>query len=257
MTPLSREIGETPVERGTLALWYLAQAGFCIKTSTGTRLFLDPYLSDCCNRMFGFKRMIPPVIAAEELQADVLVSTHSHADHLDPDALGAIAAHPATRFVGSRDCESVYAEHGIAGDRVTLLAPGESVKLGDVAIRATYADHGDLAPDAIGVLITAEGLTVYDVGDSALRPEETLRSIDRPVDVMIAPINGAFGNLDAAEACELAAIVRPRLLIASHFWMFVEHGGDPARFLEEARGLPGGIEAIVMAPGERVVVRQG
>jgi L-ascorbate 6-phosphate lactonase len=254
MTSLAREIRDTHVEPGTLAIWYLAQAGFGLKTSAGKLVYLDPYLSDCCNRIFGFKRMIPAVIGADELEADVLISTHSHADHLDPDALAAIAAHPSTRFVGSLDCESVYAEHGVSRERCTLLRPGAAAAFGEVTVRATYADHGELAPDAIGVVIVAEGITVYDVGDSAFRPDDTVPSLDRPVDVMIAPINGAFGNLDAEGACRLAAAIRPRLLIASHFWMFVEHGGDPARFLEEARNLPDGTSALVMAPGEKLVI---
>jgi L-ascorbate 6-phosphate lactonase len=255
MTALAREIRDTSVAAETLTIWYLAQAGFCLKTSAGTLLYLDPYLSDCCHRLFGFKRMIPAVITADELAADVLVSTHAHADHLDPDALAAIAAHSATRFVGSLDCERVYAAHGVARERCTLLRPGETAACGELTIRGTYADHGDLAPDAIGVLIMAEGLTVYDVGDSAFRPDNILPSLDRSVDVMIAPINGAFGNLNAEEACRLAAAIRPRLLIASHYGMFVEHGGDPARFLEVARSLPDGISARVMAPGEKLVVR--
>jgi len=74
---------------------------------------------------------------------------------------------------------------------------------------------------------------------------------------MIAPINGAFGNLDADEACRLAEAVRPELLIASHFWMFVEHGGNPARFLAEAESLPPPTQAVVPAPGETLVIRRG
>ncbi|HOS93603.1 MAG TPA: MBL fold metallo-hydrolase [Armatimonadota bacterium] len=255
MTALALEIRDTIVEPRTLAIWYLAQAGFCIKTSMGTRVVIDAYLSDYCGREFGFKRMIPAVIAPDDLRADVLISTHSHGDHLDPDALEAFAAHPATQFIGSADCESVYVERGVAPDRYTLLRPGDETVIRDVAVRATYADHGELCPEAIGVTIAAEGLRIYNVGDSALRPEEMLRTVEGPVDVMIAPINGAFGNLDAFEACQLGARVRPRLLIAAHFWMFIEHGGDPGRFLEEARNLPAGIEALVMAPGEQRVVR--
>lgn len=255
MTPLAQEIRSAQVAAGTLALWYLAQAGFCLKTSRGTTVFLDPYLSDCCHCLFGFKRMTPAVIAAEELDADLLVSTHAHADHLDPDALDVAAKRPGTRFVGAADCEGAYLERGLEPDRFTILRPGQAITESDVTIRATYADHGALAPEAIGVVIEADGLRVYDVGDSAFRPEAILPTLAGPVDVMIAPINGAFGNLDAREACQLAALVRPRLLIASHFWMFVEHGGDPARFLAEARGLPEGISAAVMAPGEKLVIR--
>ena len=70
---------------------------------------------------------------------------------------------------------------------------------------------------------------------------------------MIAPINGAFGNMNSAEACRLAGIVKPEILIPAHFWMFVEHNGDPAEFLEEAKKMPAGIKSLVMAPGEKFV----
>jgi L-ascorbate 6-phosphate lactonase len=251
---LADRIASTTVEPGSLALFYLAQAGFAMKTSRGTVAYLDPYLSDCCERCFGFRRMIPPVILPDELAPDVVISTHSHYDHLDIDALPLFARNERTRFVGSPDCAPLYAEAGLPPERTTILAEGESSTFADLSLRAVYADHGDLAPDAVGLVIEAEGLTVYDVGDSAYRPERILASLATPVDVMIAPINGAFGNLDAEEACRLGEVVKPKLLIASHFWMFVEHGGDPARFLSAAEALPPPTQAVVPAPGETFVV---
>jgi len=254
---LSKRIRETEVGPGEVALFYLAQAGFCLKTSLGTVAYLDPYLTDFCERMFGFRRMIPPVIAPDEVEADLLLSTHSHADHLDPDAVAVIARNPRTHFVGSPDCAAVYDDLGLARDRYTILAAGERATFHDIMVRATYADHGDLAPEAIGLLLAVDGLTIYDVGDSGLLPERIVPSLGLPVDVMIAPINGRFGNLDARDACVLAETIRPRLLIASHFWMFVEHGGDPALFLEEARALPPDITSLVLAPGELLRVQGG
>jgi L-ascorbate 6-phosphate lactonase len=253
---LADRIQAVTVPEGSLALFYLAQAGFALKTSRGTVTYLDPYLSDCCERCFGFRRMIPAAIAPEELAPDAVVSTHSHFDHLDIDALPVLARGGPTHFVGSPDCAPLYAEAGLTPERYTILAEGQSTAVGDVSLRAVYADHGDLAPDAVGVVLEAEGLAVYDVGDSAYRPECILASLGGPVDVMIAPINGAFGNLNPEEACRLAEGVGPRLLIASHFWMFVEHGGDPARFLSGAEALAPHTGAAVPAPGETLVVRK-
>lgn len=72
---------------------------------------------------------------------------------------------------------------------------------------------------------------------------------------MIAPINGAFGNMNSAEACRLAGIVKPGILIPVHFWMFAEQNGDPAEFMEEAKKLPAGIKPFIMAPGEKFIYR--
>jgi len=253
---LADRLGATVVPENSLALFYLAQAGFALKTSRGTIAYLDPYFSDCCERCFGFRRMIPALIAPDDLVPAIVASTHSHFDHFDIDALPLLARERHTHFVGSPDCAEVYAQAGLAPGRATILSEGEATTIGDVRLRAVYADHGDLAPEAIGLVVETEGLTVYDVGDSAYRPERILTSLGGPVDVMIAPINGAFGNLDADEACRLAEVVRPRLVIASHFWMFVEHGGDPAGFLAAAEDLAPEIAAMVLAPGETLLVRK-
>ena len=252
MTPAER-IRRRSVAPGQVALYHLGQAGFCLKTSAGTLIHLDAYLSDCCHRLFGFKRMSPPPVTPNEPAPDLVASTHAHADHLDPEALPLFARRPQTRFVGAPDCGPVYASAGIGPERTVLLEPGAATRVADVELRAVDADHGDLAPEAIGLCVTTGGITVYHTGDTGYAPERICPSLPGPVEVMIAPINGEFGNLNAEEACRLAAQVRPRVLIACHFWMFVEHGGDPRSFLAAAPHLAPGVTAVVMAPGEELL----
>jgi L-ascorbate 6-phosphate lactonase len=251
---LAQLIRETEVAAGHLAVFYLAQAGFCFKDARHRIVAVDPYLSDACNRLFGFRRIIPSVITPGALDADIVASTHAHADHLDPDATPILARNTRTHFLGAPDCEETYRDIGIPPARYSILRRAESATVKGIGMRAVFADHGELAPDAIGLLIDFDGVKVYDVGDSAYAPDEIMRSLNSAVDIMISPINGRFGNMDAEQTCRLAAVVRPKVLIASHFWMFIEHGGDPARFLEEAKALPAGIEAVVMAPGEMLVL---
>ena len=232
----------------SLTLFHLGQAGFLLTSATGKTVCVDPYLSDCCERLFGFKRLVPAPLATHELRTDFLVATHAHADHLDPDLLEVMKMRPETRFVGAPDCRKAF------GDNATILAAGESATIDGVGFRAVYADHGDLAPDAVGFLITLDGVTIYHTGDTAYRPEKTLASLGAvKVDIMIAPINPAFGNLGHKNAVKLAAQVKPRTLVGCHFGMFAEHGGDPAAFLACARSV---VDAVVMAPGERMVYNQ-
>ena len=252
---LAERIAATHPNPGELAVFYLAQAGFYFKTAAGRTVCVDPYLGDCCERLFRFKRMVPAPMAMDELKTDVLVATHSHNDHLDPDLLDCVKRQSGTRFIGSPDCRPVYQAAGIADERVTLLATGESAALNGVAYRAVYADHGELAPDAVGVLMTLDGLTVYDTGDTGYCPDKIMDSLgDVAIDILIAPINPAFGNLGHENAVRLAARIRPRVVIGSHFGMFIEHGGDPGAFLEFAKQtLPGTVTPVIMAPGERLI----
>jgi L-ascorbate 6-phosphate lactonase len=252
---LSEKIKSTKVNKGEIALFYLAQAGFLIKTASHKTYVIDAYLSDSAERIFNFKRMIPSVISPEEIDADLYLSTHSHVDHLDPDALPVIAKNKKTFFIGSTDCEELYVQNNIPKERYHVLKLNDEWKDKEITIKAVYADHGDLAPDAIGMLIDIEGIKIYHAGDTCYSPDKIMASINSDVDIMIAPINGQYGNLNALETCKLAVLIMPKIVIASHFWMFLQHVsagglGDPTTFLKESENLPKEIKAMVMSPGE-------
>ena len=242
-------------ETNELLMWYLGQAGFMFKTSNGKLIAIDLYLSDAAERLFGFKRMIPAVIDPDDLKVDYYLSTHSHVDHLDIDVIATVAGCNKTFFIGSPDCETVYHQHGIPHDRYSILKNGDRFETADFTVRAIYADHGDLAPDAVGLLVETEGIKIFHTGDTAYAPEKIAASLNTDIDILIAPINAQYGNLSAREACQLANILKPKMLIACHFWMFVEHVGDdgcgdPATFIKEAESLPKSIKSMVMATGE-------
>jgi len=252
---LAKRIEETRVEADTLAAFYLAQAGFYFKSASGKTICVDPYLSDCCERLFKFKRMVPPLMSMNELEADFIVATHSHADHLDPDLLEQLKTKPGIRFVGSTDCLPLWQQAGIDANRISILAAGESKTIDGVGFRAIYADHGKLAPDAVGMLIYLDGITIYDTGDTSYCPEQIMKSLGNvKVDIMIVPINPAYGNPGHENAVKLAALVKPQVVIGSHFGMFIEHGGEPGEFLQFAsKELSKAIVPLIMAPGERLL----
>ena len=247
MTTLLETLERLEPQAGQVGICSLAQAGFLIKTTAGTTVAIDPYLTDSVERLAGFQRLVPAPMTPEELDVDILAITHSHPDHLDPDALPAMRKHLRTFFVAVPDCEAALRELGIGEDRYAILREGESIRLREVTVRATYADHSDLAPEAVGFLIAAGGVTIYTVGDSGFAPERLLSGLPA-LDVMIAPINGAYGNLNEEEAVRLALLAKPRTLIGCHTGMFEVHGGDPERFLALAKAQ--GIDALVMQPGE-------
>lgn len=146
-------------------------------------------------------------------------------------------------------------QNNISKERYHVLKLNDEWKGNEISIRAVFADHGDLAPHAIGMLIDIEGIKIYHAGDTCYSPDKIKASITSEVDIMIAPINGQYGNLDASEACKLAVVIKPKIVIASHFWMFLQHVstggiGDPTTFLKESENLPKDIKAMVMAPGE-------
>lgn len=63
---LKDAIRNTKVSKGCLGIFYLGQAGFVFKTSQDRIVYIDPYLSDACER-FGFRRLIPSPISADDV----------------------------------------------------------------------------------------------------------------------------------------------------------------------------------------------
>lgn len=216
-----------------LAVFWLGQAGFVIKRSNGTVLAIDPYLSDCCERYFGFKRLIPHLLSAQQLRPDYLITTHAHYDHFDPDSVPTLLAHGG-ELVAAMDCRLECERLGIPTDkRAHFLRVGDAVSAPGIHITAVPCDHGDMTPDAIGLLLEIDGKRIYVAGDTAFHKDYFSAPLLHEADLAILPINGAFGNLDALQAAEAAALLQPRLTVPCHFWNFAEHGGDPALFATE------------------------
>jgi L-ascorbate 6-phosphate lactonase len=261
MESLAKKIQATQVEPGSIAIFWLAQAGFVFKTPTNKIIFTDPYLTDYVQRVLpeyglGFKRVMPKLIEADEVDADYVVSTHSHQDHLDADALPILLKNPRIRFIGSPDCREYYEKAGIPQDRFTIAHQGETLTLDDFSLTGVAADHGELAPDALGYLFNFGGIKVWQVGDTAFRPEIWQEIFRAGVDVILPPINGVFGNLNGLEAARLAQEAHAKIAIPCHFWMFAAHFGNPAEFLEACKVHAPEVRPLLMTQGELFVYQK-
>ena len=247
---LVTEIARKTVRANEIAIFWLGQAGFLIKDDQGRTVAIDPYLTDCCERAFSFKRLSPKLISPSELETDVLFSTHDHLDHFDIDAIPILMAGGQTKFVGSATSVSKCAEMGIAEDRLSALGEGDTLDLGWVKFTAVYADHGDLAPDAIGVLVSINGALIYYTGDTAYRPEKMSSAMAAKPDIIILPINGAYGNMDAKGAAYLVRDTGAKYAIPCHYWTFAVHGGNPQAFDDIMKADVPGSRAVFLRQGE-------
>jgi L-ascorbate 6-phosphate lactonase len=261
MQRLVERIGQTRVAPGELAIFWIGQAGFVYKTANDKVIYVDPYLTDSVARqlghlMYGFKRLTPTLIEPEEVEADLVVVTHEHQDHFDADLMPVLASKPQIQFAGSPGCEQLFQTAGIRADRYSVFRAGQRLDFDGLSITGVYADHGELAPNALGVLLQFGDITVWQVGDTAYRPDKWQDICQRGVDILIPPINGAFGNLNGVEAAQLAADAKAKVVIPCHFWMFAEHNGNPAQFLEACKTLAPQAQPCLMAQGEKMTYRR-
>jgi L-ascorbate 6-phosphate lactonase len=256
MPSVAERIAQCKVNTGELAIYWLCQAGFALKSSSNESVYIDPYFSDVVERLIGFKRMMACPVQAEEVEANLIVCTHEHLDHMDTDALPVLARNPRTHFVGPVECIKAFDNLGIPKERCHLVDEGHSLTIGSVEINAVYADHGELAPDALGIVLNLGGIKVYHTGDTAYRPQEFSPAIKMRPDVLIPCINGRFGNMDAKEAALMTRLVDPQVVIPSHFWMFVEQNGEPGRFLDLCKEHAPQTQAVLIKPGEEFLFKK-
>ena len=265
MSSLAQVIAATQVRPGRVMAWWLSGTGFVFKTSAGTQLYVDPYFSNCVARIFGVERALPPPVPVEDAQPDLLVATHWHEDHLDPEGLPQLARRSPTEFLCPPTCRSRLLGWGVPAQRVTAFSEGQTHAFRDLRITAVAARHqpgipGWEVPDAIGLLIEAEGLRIYHTGDTEydLRLRALAFAKDKPIDAMLTVINGTGGNMNAYEAALLAWQIGPRVVIPMHHILWKDFSGgeqatlDPRALVDTYRRLGGAGEVRLLEVGEGI-----
>ncbi len=236
------------------SLTFAGQAGFIIESERGYRIGIDLYLSDCCDRYFGFKRLMPYLYNPLDLDLNLLIATHAHYDHFDPDSVPLIMSNSKTKLLCAKDCYSEAERLNLDQSRITYIAQGETFENCEVKIKAMPCDHGIETPDAIALLIEVDGKRIYIAGDTCFREDHFSNNQIKNCDVMIMPINGAFGNLNEAEGTKAAGIIKPKLTIPCHYWNFAQHFGNPHLFIELMKTNYPDLKYNLMRPGEIVIL---
>jgi len=245
----TKKLASALPQTGQIALFWLGQAGFLIKNSAEEILAVDPYFSDMVERLDGYKRLMMPVMEPEELDADVILVTHYHGDHLDLDSLPALMK-PHTQLLCCRQSLSECRRISLPETQMSVMEVGLVRKIKGFTIEPVFADHGDGAPAALGYLVETEGITLYFSGDTSYQKDRMKHAADRDIDILIVPINGEYGNMNERDAAMLAAQVQAKLTIPSHFWLFSRHKGNPYEFELEMKANVPDCTAYTMCQGE-------
>lgn len=258
------DIDNWPDVEDRLAFWWLGQASVIVKMC-GRTVYVDPYLSP------DEKRQTPPALSPDQVtNADLVLCTHDHADHIDPGAVGGIArASPRAIFVAPDLCRQRLVDLGVPAERIVGLNADESRSFDAVSVTAIKAKHeffdrteGGSYP-YLGYVIQCESMCVYHSGDTVNYDGLLTRLQDVPIDVAFLPINGrdgaryragCIGNLTYQEAVDLAGELRPGLAVPIHYDMFASNSEDPQRFVDYLEVKFPGVASWVGPAGKRVEI---
>jgi L-ascorbate 6-phosphate lactonase len=227
-----------PVQKGSVAIWWLGQNGWIFKSPEGVVATVDPYLSDSCARIYGSlpidtRRQVPVFINPEDLDVDLFLATHSHADHADPETISALPERvkQEARFVAPYEVLAGFEQANINPENVLVFHPKQEWRFRDVTCIGAFAlptDGSDL--NHIGfVLVFGNGPRVYVTGDTSYHPLFDCLQAQK-IDVMLTCINGGFNNLSPWEAARATASVQPKLVIPCHFDMMAGNSIPPELF---------------------------
>jgi len=183
---------------------WLGQAGLLFETN-GMKIVVDPYLSNSVEAIQPhFWRRVPVDESFLRIVPDVIVLTHDHLDHTDPETLKHYLGND-TRACVLASCNAW--EHvrklfgGIHNNYVQFDRHTEWTEKG-VRFRAVKAEHSDR--HAVGVIIEAEERVYYVTGDT-LYNTEIFDDLPQRIDYVFLPVNGIGNNMnmaDAARFCE-------------------------------------------------------
>lgn len=234
------------VSMGEIGISWLGQAGFAFKDTSGLVYYVDPYLSNICSKYIGYDRVIPTPVEAKDVVADVILFTHEHRDHLDPESVPFIAAkNPDAIFVGPPSCISILLELGISPERLIAMKRGDEKEIGSAKVQAVLACHTD---DSIGYVFNFEGIKVYITGDTTYSDDLISIKNVKP-DVILACINGRLGCMNIPDAARLTSHIQPSVAVPMHYGMFIENTASPEEYIKQVEAYSGITKGFVMEYG--------
>ncbi len=191
----------------------------------------------------------------QTLDVDYIILTHGHGDHFG-DVVELANRNHAT-VIGSAEVQGYLTTyHGIEHAHGMNIGGKYQFDFGTVKFVQAFHSSSYTNKDGIpvylgmpmGVIIEAEGKTIYHAGDTGLFSDMKLIAERHPVDVCFIPIGDNFtmGIEDASYA--INEFIKPKISVPIHYNTFPLIEQDPEKFKEAvSQG-----EVQILQPGDEV-----
>jgi L-ascorbate metabolism protein UlaG (beta-lactamase superfamily) len=218
---------------------FLGQSCFELKAG-GATVLVDPFLTG--NPKGAAK--------AADMEPDVILLTHGHADHLGDTV-------EIAKRTGATVVAIVELAHEIAGAGVENFKDpnlGGTIGFDWGWVKLVPAWHTAVTPSgtphtAAGLLIEIGDRLVYHLGDTALFSDlQLIARRGTKVDLAIVPIGGHY-TMDRFDAVTAVEMIDPQQVIPCHYNTFPPIEADAQAFKQDVQNA-GFSEVVVLEPGE-------
>lgn len=195
-----------------MKITYLGHASLLIEAN-GKKLVIDPFISG--NPLAKDKFVV------ENIEADYILVTHAHQDHV-LDVQDIAEANPNARLVSNFEIVTYFSKFGIDGHpmnhggswdfdfgRVTMVNAWHS---------SSFAD-GTYGGNPAGFVIESEGKSVYVAGDTGLTMDMKLIPMFTKLDLAVLPIGDNF-TMGIDSAVVAADFVECNRILGYHYDTF-------------------------------------
>ena len=189
-------IDKNPEENEILFVWFNHYAGVLIKTPSKT-LVIDPV--DIRARSFP--------------NANAVLITHEHYDHLDPRLIAEIQKATDCKIIAD-PASTQRLQHTIPSAKLQEIRPGVEIKVGEVSVKAEKCNHP--AAEPVTYIITSEdGVKIFHTADSLPFPELATVGEREKFDVVFCTVGIAPGT-SPETGFEIARLTKPQVAVPYH-----------------------------------------
>lgn len=201
---------ELPASSYTKGLTWLGHASFRLVRG-GVTIYFDPWQ-----------------LTSEPHDADLILITHPHFDHLSPEDVAKVAK-ADTEIVTVAASQPKLEQAGVKGI-IHLVKPGDILTLKGVKVEAVPAYNTNKVYHLkesgwVGFIVEVEGSRIYHAGDTDFIPEMK----EFKADVALLPVSGTY-VMTAEEAAQAAKAMTVKVVIPMHYGSIIGTSADAKRF---------------------------
>ena len=204
-----------------MKITWLGQAGLLFDNGK-VKIMVDPYLSNSVEKVEPLNyRRVPVKEDFLSFTPDVMIFTHDHLDHYDPETAQIFLERKEKRMTVLSPSSVWQKARAFKAHNNVQFNRGTSWTEYGFRFTAVKAEHSDV--HAIGVLIEElDTAKIFYVTGDTLYNEAIFADLPENIDIIFLPINGVGNNMNVTDAARFFKKSGAKAAVPYHVGMFDE-----------------------------------